>query len=504
MKYDVFISYSRKDSTIVNSFKDKLVAAGYKIWMDKDGIESGDEFKRKIASAIRESKVFIFFSSATSNESEWTVKEVNYAIKKKIQIIPIKLDKADYNESVDFDLCGVDFIQCNGSKDIHDTVGKLLRSLKNRIGDGSLEQVVEREDGAETGGDDVNPSNNFWDFFASSTFKVSFRYFCSIVIVVSVGVGFWSSFMVDSVPPELEYAPIKNYSEQVEDKYSQSDKPAPDEVLGHRPANSPGESDSNGVTPESRTVEEYSPCPTCYGSGIKYEFDVFNNMYMALPCPDCSGSGILPDKQFKEQEISVNKSFINGREYVDLGLPSGIKWATCNIGATKPEGYGGYYAWGETEEKDCYDWSTYKWCNGSKGSITKYCTDSSYGTVDNKTVLEPQDDVAHVRWGGRWRMPTIEEQKELLDNCTCTWTTQNGVKGYKVTSKTNGNSIFLPAAGCHNGAGVNLEGVLGSYWSASLDGDSSGFAYCLDLSSDNCGMDSCGRSYGRSVRPVSE
>ena len=189
-------------------------------------------------------------------------------------------------------------------------------------------------------------------------------------------------------------------------------------------------------------------------------------------------------------------------EAVDLGLS--VKWATFNVGATKPEDFGGYYAWGETEEKENYDWSTYKWCNGSKGSITKYCTDSSYGTVDNKTVLEPQDDVAHVRWGGRWRMPTIEEQKELLDNCTCTWTTQNGVKGYKVTSKTNGNSIFLPAAGCHNGAGVNLEGVLGSYWSASLDGDSSGFAYCLDLSSDNCGMDSCGRSYGRSVRPVSE
>ena len=100
----------------------------------------------------------------------------------------------------------------------------------------------------------------------------------------------------------------------------------------------------------------------------------------------------------------------NGHEYVDLGLPSGLKWATCNVGASSPEVYGGYYAWGETEEKSSYSWSTYKWCNGSYDTMTKYCTSSSYGTVDNKTTLDPQDDVAHVKWGGRWRMPTLEEQ----------------------------------------------------------------------------------------------
>ena len=130
-------------------------------------------------------------------------------------------------------------------------------------------------------------------------------------------------------------------------------------------------------------------------------------------------------------------------EAVDLGLPSGIKWATCNVGATKPEEFGGYYAWGETEEKDDYSWGTYKWCNGSSTTMTKYCIDSSYGTVDNKTVLDLEDDVAHVKWGGSWRMPTRAEQEELRNNCTWTWTTQNAVNGYKVTSKTNGNSIFL-------------------------------------------------------------
>lgn len=146
MKYDVFISYSRKDSEIVKKFADELDKAGYKYWMDIDGIESGDEFKRKIASAIRKSKVFLFFSSATSNESGWTVKEVNYAIKKKIHIIPIKLDSADYNESVDFDLCAVNFIQCNGSESIQYAIDKLLRSLKNRIGVGSSNVLDENEE----------------------------------------------------------------------------------------------------------------------------------------------------------------------------------------------------------------------------------------------------------------------------------------------------------------------------------------------------------------------
>ena len=135
-------------------------------------------------------------------------------------------------------------------------------------------------------------------------------------------------------------------------------------------------------------------------------------------------------------------------EYVDLGLS--VKWATCNVGASKPEEYGDYFAWGETQPKNTYDWSTYKWCNGSYDTQTKYCTKSSYGTVDNKTQLELSDDAARANWGGSWRMPTDAEMTELREQCTWTWTTQNGVYGYKVTSKKSGytnKSIFLPAAG---------------------------------------------------------
>ena len=189
---------------------------------------------------------------------------------------------------------------------------------------------------------------------------------------------------------------------------------------------------------------------------------------------------------------------------VDLGLS--VKWACCNVGATNPEEYGGYYAWGETEEKSDYSPDTYKWYkyDGSDYSITKYCTDSYYGRVDNKTVLDPEDDVAHVKWGSSWRMPTSGEQKELLNECTWKWTELNGVNGYRVTGP-NGNSIFLPAAGYRSGAGLGGRGTFGYYWSSSLGYMySSGYAYYLDFVDDNhyWGLDT--RSGGQSVRPVCE
>ena len=192
----------------------------------------------------------------------------------------------------------------------------------------------------------------------------------------------------------------------------------------------------------------------------------------------------------------------NGHEYVDLGLPSGTKWATCNVGANSPEEYGGYYAWGETEEKSNYDWSTYKWCNGSENTMTKYCADSGYGTVDNKTVLDPEDDVAHVKWGGSWRMPTETEQEELCNKCSWTWTTQNGVDGYRVTGP-NGNSIFIPAAGSRSGSDVGNRGYDGIYWSSSLSSDDSNNAYFLYFY-DFYYCNYYYRCYGQSVRPVSE
>ena len=212
----------------------------------------------------------------------------------------------------------------------------------------------------------------------------------------------------------------------------------------------------------------------------------------------------LNEKQYKYGEI---KSFTTldgpqtgNHEYVDLGLS--VKWATCNVGASKPEEYGDYFAWGETQPKTTYDWRTYKWCNGTCFTQTKYCTDSYYGTVDNKTQLELNDDAARANWGGNWRMPTREERDELLNNCTWKWTTQNGVYGYKVTSKKNGNSIFLPAAGYRFVSSLYNVGSYGDYWSSSLYSGYPSDACNLDFGSDYVVRVSYTRYYGFSVRPV--
>ena len=191
-------------------------------------------------------------------------------------------------------------------------------------------------------------------------------------------------------------------------------------------------------------------------------------------------------------------------EYVDLGLPSGLKWATCNVGANAPEEYGDYFAWGEVEPKATYNWSTYKYCNGSSSTLIKYCNNSSYGNngfIDNKTVLDPEDDAAAVNWGGAWRMPTKAEQDELRNNCTWDWTTQNGVNGYKVTGP-NGNSIFLPAAGYMFEGTLIGAGSDGSYWSSSLGTGDPVYAYVVDFNSGYVDWDCYDRYYGFAVRPV--
>lgn len=201
----------------------------------------------------------------------------------------------------------------------------------------------------------------------------------------------------------------------------------------------------------------------------------------------------------KDAEPTVPTDPYNGHEYVDLGLPSGLKWATCNVGATTPEEYGDYCAWGETVEKQVYDWKTYKWCKGRIDKMTRYCVDEDYGDVDNRIVLDLQDDVARAQWGGAWRMPTHEEFKELLDNCAWQWMTQNGVDGYKVFA-LNGNSIFLPAAGCRFES--QSFGSNGFYWTSSLCEYSNCDAYHLYFGEDEYWCDNLQRYYGFSVRPV--
>ena len=201
-------------------------------------------------------------------------------------------------------------------------------------------------------------------------------------------------------------------------------------------------------------------------------------------------------------------------EYVDLGLPSGTLWATCNVGATSPEDYGYYFAWGETTPKDVYDWDSYQYSNGGYVNnaafipyLTKYCNNSNYGYngfTDNLTTLLPVDDAATVNWGSDWRMPTKEECQELFQNTTHIWTTQNGVNGRLFTA-SNGNSLFLPAAGIRSGNNFTQSGSSGLYWSSSLGNlyeNNPSLSKTLFFNSGSCSVNASSRCNGLSVRPV--
>lgn len=180
---------------------------------------------------------------------------------------------------------------------------------------------------------------------------------------------------------------------------------------------------------------------------------------------------------------------VGGHNYVDLGLPSGLKWATCNVGGSKPTDYGNYYAWGEVKPKKKYDWNSYKWSKlfsvpdkGYKKKQIKYCANSiitykgetyvpKEGVPDTLSTLEQEDDAATANWGKKWRMPSSIEQQELLDGCNWEWTTNfanTGVTGMVGTSKTNGNVIFLPASGFRMNFTIRESGNFGAYWSSSL------------------------------------
>ena len=188
-------------------------------------------------------------------------------------------------------------------------------------------------------------------------------------------------------------------------------------------------------------------------------------------------------------------------DYVDLGLPSGTLWATCNVSANAPEDYGDYFAWGEVAPKEVYDWSTYKWCNGSEFTLTKYCADSEHGIVDNKTDLDPEDDAAYVNWGPSWRMPTSDQLEELKNSCTWQRTEMNGVIGNVVTGP-NGNTMFLPAAGAINGSAFERVGQYGYLWSCELISDGTGVASYLYFNAAGGHLWSRYRYFGFTVRGV--
>ena len=282
---------------------------------------------------------------------------------------------------------------------------------------------------------------------------------------------------------------------------------------------------ANGDTPSINLTDASAKTVTLdCGAGVALNSETATPFIIALPPITMTGgfTVIVTDTEGKQMEIKTTKSQTITRSSllkmpvvvyegaavipdgcVDLGLS--VFWASCNIGATNPEDYGDYYAWGETEPKEIYNWDSYKWINSSS-DLTKYNTEIFRGSVDNKTVLESSDDVASVKLGGKWRMPTDAEWTELMVKCTWTWVTNyngSGING-RLVEATNGNSIFLPAAGYRYNANLKYAGSEGDYWSSSLDVDYPLSARYFHFTSGNVRVGYTSRYNGMFVRPVSE
>lgn len=202
---------------------------------------------------------------------------------------------------------------------------------------------------------------------------------------------------------------------------------------------------------------------------------------------------VIPKKEIKKTSHSTEA------DAVDLGLPSGNLWASKNIGASSEYDNGTYFAWGETSEKDEYGWESFLHADGSYNTMKKYCNESKYGDVDNKFVLEDADDAAQVILGSKWHTPSSDDLQELIDNCEWEWKSRNGMYGWEIMG-SNGNSIFLPAAGAYSAYRLANVNESGRYWCSDME--STHFALGLRFNNMTYGIVADTKFYGRPIRPV--
>ena len=252
-----------------------------------------------------------------------------------------------------------------------------------------------------------------------------------------------------------------------------------------------------------QTVADYRAYLRDYGRNALH----YNDAKAFVEQHEADSTAKAQQAQAQQAQQQGGNGSAGGHDYVDLGLPSGTLWATCNIGASKPEDYGSYFAWGETSTKNTYNWSTYKYANGDYNKLTKYCSKydcGNNGFTDNLTTMQTGDDPATAKWGSGWRTPSKAQWDELLSNTTKQWTTKNGVKGCSFTSKKNSQTLFLPAAGYYDGEIRSGVSSRGRYWSTSLRIDIPIYSWYLDFNSGQCYIDFGYRDWGRPVRPVRE
>ena len=245
----------------------------------------------------------------------------------------------------------------------------------------------------------------------------------------------------------------------------------------------------------------FAMLPVYFSDGIKVDCynslgELFVTMRTNSVLNTVSGSGAV-----KMLDLGNAQDWVNAAPPVAIDLGLSVKWASYNVGATKPEDYGDFFAWGEVSSKSDFMWANYQFGTGKNGPFSKYVLDENYGTIDHKTILDLTDDAAATVWIGDWRLPSKDEVSELMSTCTWTWTKWNGVNGYRVTGP-NGKSIFLPANGMRSGTSISDEGTVGNYWSSSISEDGSYFALSPYFSQSGKEIGNCYRYFGLGIRPV--
>lgn len=549
-KYNVFISYARvddaKNSDNLNPIDDittRLDQAGLSYWIDREGKYVGESYLDEIGKGISSSEVLIFVSSKNSLNSDWVVQELSLAREKHKKIYQICLDNfLSKKYSIQLALAGTDKVEYFDAKSREKRMSDLIEIVQNYLREIEEEQKrieeqkrqekeeKERQKRAEqerlkrAEQERIKKLQSEKESLTRRLTHLIGRVDCEMKEMVDLdkklGTEFdgWNKCPIcgddrrDSsrdycetcgwffVTPK-EYLISKereNYKERLQ--LSEYNWRLLQKHINDGTDTKYAEEKQNEIDNLQKELKERLD-----------QLNLANKQIVDLQKElDKYRSDIK-----KEEKVQSFAKKNDCHEAVDLGLS--VKWATCNVGASSPSDYGDYFAWGETEPKKDYSWGTYKWCKGSSETLTKYCIEKTNkkgssvaifdvifgGSVDNKTVLTLQDDVAHVKWGGKWRMPTKEELKELCEKCTWEWKSLNGVVGHLVTGP-NGNSIFLPAAGNRYGTSLGHCSSCGNYWSATL-GDGRSYRAChLSFSSSNSHWGNSIRHSGHSVRPVTD
>ena len=520
-KYNVFISYARvddaKNSDNLNPIDDitsRLDQAGLSYWIDREGKYVGESYLDEIGKGISSSEVLIFVSSKNSLNSDWVVQELSLAREKHKKIYQICLDNfLSKKYSIQLALAGTDKVEYFDAKSREKRMSDLIEIVQNYLREVEEEQKrieeqkrqekeeKERQKRAEqerlkrAEQERLKKLQSEKESLTRRLTHLIGRVDCEMKEMVDLdkklGTEFdgWNKCPIcgdDRRDSSREYCETCGWFFVTPKEYLISkERENYKERLQLSRANWAHIQSQISSSQDSSLARDFQPKQKTFLPSFwkKWLFPVAACLLVALAFifwprggGESAGGGELTDSL---------AGTINGHGYVDLGLS--VKWATCNMGASSPEDYGDYFAWGETRAKSEYT---------EENSVT---WEKSFSDISGNS----QYDAARARWGGSWRLPTKKEWGELKSKCTWTWTSQGGHRGYKVTGP-NGKSIFLPAAGCRYGASFNYVGEYGYYWGSSPYESYTQCAYYLRFDSSNHGVYWDGRDCGRSVRPVSE